>query len=449
VSSVTSLGVGSGLDLSTLLDNLMQVERSQVQAPLDRAQSRAQLSLSALGSLSSSVTSFASAVSGLTNLQIGRTVESSLSGISGTASDTAEAGSYAVAVDHLATAQSLATDTFTDADAELGVGTLTLTVDGESAAFDLASGSNSLRDVRDAINASSLGVKAVVVQDGSDYRLLLTSSKTGTAGAMTLAADGTVDSRLASGAMSETAAAQDASFSINGLTLSSSSNTVEDVIPGVTLELSGSTAGQTATVDVAADTSTVSAKLTALVAAYNALATNMSALGGASADGTQAGPLVGDSTLRALQRHLGGMFGDTVETDLEGNPFSSLVSIGLHTDQTGKASLDSTALNAALGESEAGVEALVSAFADKLGTTLDAFQGSDGIFSVRTTQLNTELKNIDRRRADAEVRLQGIQDRMRAQFTALDSLVSQFQSTSSYLAQQLGVLGNIGTQTKR
>ena len=126
-----------------------------------------------------------------------------------------------------------------------------------------------------------------------------------------------------------------------------------------------------------------------------------------------------------------------------------MVSIGLHTDETGKASLDSAALNAALSQSETGVEALVSAFAAKLGTTLDAFQGSDGIFNVRTTQLNAELKNIDQRRADMEVRLQSIQDRMRAQFTALDSLVSQFQSTSSYIAQQLGVLGNVGTQTKR
>ena len=448
MSAVSSLGVGSGLDLSTLLDNLMQVERSQFQAPLDRAQSQAQLSLSALGSLGASVASFTSAVSGLSNLQVGRQVESSLAGISGTASDTAEAGSYRIAVDHLATAQSLATNTFTDANAELGAGTLTLTVDGASTAIDLASGSNSLHDVRDAINASGLGVQAVVVQDGSDYRLLLTSSKTGSAGAMTLTVDGTVDSRLSSAAMTETAAAQDASFSVNGLTLSSASNTVENVIPGVTLELLGSTGGEIATVDVVADTSAVSAKLGALVTAYNALVTNMSALGGVSADGTQAGPLVGDSTLRALQRHIGGMFGDTIKTDLEGNPFSSLVSIGLHTDETGKASLDSAALNAALGENEAGVEALATAFARDLGTTLDAFQGSDGIFSVRTTQLNSELKNISQRRADTEVRLQGIQDRMRAQFTALDSLVQQFQRTSSYLAQQLGVVGNVGTQSK-
>ena len=448
MSAVSSLGVGSGLDLSTLLDNLMQVERSQFQAPLDRAQSQAQLSLSALGSLGASVASFTSAVSGLSNLQVGRQVESSLAGISGTASDTAEAGSYRIAVDHLATAQSLATNTFTDANAELGAGTLTLTVDGASTAIDLVSGSNSLHDVRDAINASGLGVQAVVVQDGSDYRLLLTSSKTGSAGAMTLTVDGTVDSRLSSAAMTETAAAQDASFSVNGLTLSSASNTVENVIPGVTLELLGSTGGETATVDVVADTSAVSAKLGALVTAYNALVTNMSALGGVSADGTQAGPLVGDSTLRALQRHIGGMFGDTIKTDLEGNPFSSLVSIGLHTDETGKASLDSAALNAALGENEAGVEALATAFAKDLGTTLDAFQGSDGIFSVRTTQLNSELKNISQRRADTEVRLQGIQDRMRAQFTALDSLVQQFQRTSSYLAQQLGVVGNVGTQSK-
>ena len=450
MSSVSSLGVGSGLDLSTLLDNLMQVERSQAQAPLDRAQSRAQLSLSALGSLSSSAASFAGAVSGLTNLQIGRTVNSSLSdAVTGTATDTAELGGYRIAVDQLATAQSLATDTFTDADAELGEGTLTLTVDGQSAEIALASGSNSLRDVRDAINASGLGVQAVVVQDGSDYRLLLTAGQTGSAGAMTLTVDGTLDAKLASDAMTETAAAQDAAFAVNGLSLTSSSNTLEDVVPGVTLQLTGTTGGQSATIDVVADTGTVKDKLTALVSAYNALVTNMSALSSVSPDGTQAGPLVGDSTLQALQRRVGGMFGDTIDTGLDGNPFTSLVSIGLHTDQTGKASLDSAALTAALGENEAGVEALASSFAVGLSSALDAFQGSGGILGSRTTQLNSELQNISRRRADLDVRMQAVEARLRKQFTALDSLVSQFQSTSSYLAQQLGTIANVGTQTKR
>jgi flagellar hook-associated protein 2 len=445
VSTVSSLGAGSGLDLSTLLDNLMQVEQSQAQAPLDRAQSQAQVTLSALGSLSSSVASFSSAVSALSDLQVGRSVDSSLSGaVTGTASADAESGSYAIAVDHLASAQSLATDTFADADAALGTGTLTLSVNGKTADIEVGTDTKSLRDVRDAINAADVGVQAVVVQDGSAYRLLLTSSDTGTAGEMTLTVSGTVDTRLASSNMQETAPAQDASFSVNGLTLSSSSNTVDGVVPGVTLQLLGSTQGQTARVDVAVDTSGVAGKLNALVTAYNALRTNMSALGGVSADGTQAGPLVGDSTLQSVQRRVGGMFGDTIDTGLADNPFSSLVDIGLHTDQTGTASLDSTALDAALSQNEAGVEALVSAFAKRMTTALDAYQGADGIFNFRTTQLNTELKDISDQRAALAVRLQSTQDRLRQQFTALDTLVTQFQSTSNYLAQQLGVLGSVG-----
>ena len=449
MSTVSSLGAGSGLDLSTLLDNLMKAEQSQAQAPLDRAQSQAQVSLSALGSLSSSVASFSGAVSGLSDLQVGRTVDSSLSGaVTGTASSTAESGSYAIAVDHVASAQSLATSTFADADAALGTGTLTLSVNGQTADIAIGTDTKSLRDVRDAINSSGLDLQAVVVQDGSQYRLLLTSGQTGTAGVMTLTVSGTVDAKLASSAMQETAPAQDASFSVNGLTLSSSSNTVDGVVPGVTLQLLGSTQGQTATVKVAADTSGVADKLNALVTAYNALRTNMTALSGVSADGTQAGPLVGDSTLQSIEARVGGMFGDTIDTGLAGNPFASLVDIGLHTDQTGTASLDSTALDTALGQNEAGVEALVSAFAKRMGTALDAYQGSDGIFNYRTTQLNARLKDISDQRAELATRLQVMQDSLRQQFTALDALVTQFQSTSSYLAQQLGILGNIGNLGK-
>jgi flagellar hook-associated protein 2 len=462
MSGISSLGVGSGLDLNTLLDALVKSERSTAEGPLNRRQFSAQTRLSAFGSLKSAASSLADAVAALEDFKVGRAATSSNDAVV-TASAAADAapGGYRIEVEQLATAQSLATsaaDLFTDSTSALGEGTLTLSVGGETAAIEIAAGASSLDDVRDAINASGLDVHAAVVRDGEGYRLLLASDATGTAGEITLTVGGTLDARLASSAMDETIAAQDAMFRLNGLELTSSSNTVDDVLSGVTLELHGvSLAGESASLTIGTDKDAVRSKLADVVKAYNALIDKIKASSQVSpatqdssssstdstSAATSAGPLVGDSTLRALEQRLGGAFSAPIAADNEEGgeaAFSSLVEIGLHTDASGRASLDTAALDAALDRDDGAVEALVSAFGDTFSETLKAYSGTDGILDSRTTQLNAELRRIETERDRLDARMESFEERLRKQFSGLDSLVSELKSTSAYLAQNLANL---------
>jgi flagellar hook-associated protein 2 len=447
---INSLGVGSGLDLGSLLDKLVAVERQGAERLLNNRQARTELKLSSIGSLRATVDTLAAAVAALKDFDLDLAVTSSnKEAVTATAGTDADVASYLIEVTQLARAQSLASDgssPFVNADAALGEGTLSITVDGTTVNLAIANGNNTLRGIRDAINATTIGVHAAVVQDGAAWRLLLTSEKSGTEGAMTLTVDGTLDARLSSASMEETTEAQDALFSVNGLELSSSSNSVADVLPGLALELKTTTTGPV-TLSVGTNSDALAEKLARVVTAYNGLVTNMKKLGAASPDGKTSGPLVGDAGLRSLQRSVLGIFGKNLSTDVAANPFRNLAELGIKTSLSGEASLDTTALKKALAQDRDSVEALVAAFGASFSTALDAFDGGNGVFGFRSDQLTAELKRIRDDRDQLERRLGALQERLTKRFSALDSLVSQFQSTSTYLAQQLASLANLSKQS--
>jgi flagellar hook-associated protein 2 len=443
---ISSLGVGSGLDLGSLLDKLVAIERQSGERLLNTRQARAELKLSSIGSLRATVDTLAAAVNELKDFNLGLAATSSnKDAVTATAGADADVASYLIEVTQLARAQSLASDgqnPFTDPDAALGEGTLSITIDGTTVNLAIATGGNSLRGIRDAINASDLDIQAAVVQDGAAWRLLLTSGTSGTAGVMTLTVDGTLDARLASAAMEETTEAQNALYSVNGLDLVSSSNNVADVLPGLTLELKAVTTAPV-TIGVGTNTDALGEKLARVVTAYNGLVNNMKKLGAASPDGRSSGPLVGDAGLRSLQGSVLGIFGRNLSTDVTDNPFRNLAELGIQTSLSGEASLDMTKLRDALAQDRDSVEALVAAFGASFSTSLDAFEGGSGIFGFRSDQLTAELKRIRDDRDRLERRLGALEERLSKRFSALDSLVSQFNTTSTYLAQQLTALANL------
>lgn len=443
MSGFSSLGVGSGLDLETLVQGLVRAERQPVEARLNRGRSAAQTRLSALGSLKSAVAGLATAVKALQDLRVGVSASSSDSAkVAVVARSEAAPGSFQVRVLSLASAQSLASEAFADQDASLGTGELTLAVGEKTAQLSFGPEGASLKEVRDAINGSGLAVRAVIVRDGEDFRLLLTSGKTGAAGELSLAVSGGLDSRLASAAMAVTAPAQDAAYTINGLTLSASSNVIEDAIPGVTLTLKAET-DAALDINITADRQGARTRLNTMVTAFNRLVDNMAAAGRADPEGGNSGPLVGDATLRSVQSRIAGAFSAGIDAGADGGRFSTLLDLGLSTDLQGRARLDADRFAAALEEDQAGVEALVSAFAEGFATTLEGFSGPGGILGTRTDNLNAELRRIEQQRAALDQRMEQVEARFRAQFSALDSLLSQFQNTSAFLAQQLAGLANL------
>ncbi|MFS8609308.1 MAG: flagellar filament capping protein FliD [Gammaproteobacteria bacterium] len=439
--SISSLGVGSGLDLATLVDQLVAAERAPAQSRIALKQTRAQTKLSAFGSLRSAISNLETSLEKLDGFKAGmKATSASPDAVSVTAGDAPVAGVYNVVVRELAAAQSLASDLFDDVDAALGEGTLTLTVGDTVTEIELAEGTNSLAAVRDAINASDAGVNAVIVRDGDGYRLLLTSAESGAANVMTLTVDGTIDTRLASDQMTETVAAKDAVFVVNGLELTSPTNTIENVIDGLTLTLK-QVGEDPVAFTVEQDREGVRKALDDVVAKYNALVTQIRDLGRAGAESAQRGALVGDATLRALQSSLSGVF--SAQHGEPGSGFERLLDIGFSTDVQGKVSLDGTKLDEALAADPEAVEALVGAFAEHLAGTLKAYTESDGLIEARTDGLDAELKRLNRDREALDRRMEQLEARLRAQFAALDSLLAQFQNTSNYLASQLAGLANL------
>ncbi len=445
MTGISSLGIGSGIDLEGLVSALVRGQRAPNDLQLNRRESRAKLELSALGSLRSAVSALATAGAALENTQTPlRTRATGPETLVVTLGAAAERASYQLRVTELASAQSLATELFADADAPLASGVLGVSVGDQSVEIDLSGGDVSLRDVRDAINTSGAHVQAAVVRDGEGYRLLLTSTRSGEAGEMTLSAAGGLDARLESAQMTQTAAANDASFSINGLTLSSASNNIEDVIPGVSFRLTAVSpdAGSTR-IDIEPDGDAVRGRVETMIKAYNALIDETRKLGRFNAETQEAGPLLGNSVLRSVQSRLGSALSGAVSTDLADNPFGSLFDLGVRTDATGKARLDTAAFTEAMAGNEQGVEAVLSAFGESLSTAMRAFSGSDGIINGRTSALNATVRRVGQQRESLDRRMEQVETRLRAQFTALDALVTQTQNTSAYLTQQLAGLSSL------
>jgi len=439
--SISSLGIGSGLDLANLVDQLVAAERAPAQSRITLKQTHAQTKLSALGSLRSAISNLETALAAIKSFKAGMKATSvSPEAVSATAGGAPVAGVYNVVVRELASAQSLASEAFDDIDAPLGEGTLTITVGDTVTEIDFAEGSNSLAGVRDAINASNAGVNAVIVRDGSAYRLLLTAAKPGTANVMSLTVDGSVDPRLGSDQMIETVAAKDAVFVVNGLELTSSTNSIEGVIDGLTLTLK-QVGEDPVTITVEQDHEAVRKALDDVVSKYNALVTQIRDLGRASTEVAQRGPLVGDATLRSLESSLAGIF--SAAHGEPGSGFERLLDLGFSTDVQGKVSLDGARLDEALSADPEAVEALVGAFAKSLVATLERYTESDGLIEARTDGLDAELKRLNKEREALDRRMEQLEARLRAQFTALDSLLAQFQSTSNYLASQLAGLANL------
>ncbi|MEQ8485048.1 MAG: flagellar filament capping protein FliD [Pseudomonadales bacterium] len=442
MQTFSSLGVGSGLDLNSLVTQLVQAERAPAEGRLDREQVRAQTQLSAFGSLRSAASRLESVLEGLAGFRTAmRAVSSDPDRVLATAGADAEPGRYQIQVTRLASAQSLATEPFADADAALGDGVLRIATADASYEFEIGTDVTSLRTLRDAINAGQAPVQAILVNDAGGQRLLLTARNTGTEAAVTITVDGTVDTRLASSAMVETAPAVDAAFRINGLALTSAGNELSDLIPGVTVNLRGLTEGDNR-VDlvVEPDNSALATELAKLVEAHNALVDVIASTGRADPGGNSSGPLVGNSALRSLQSRIAGVFSAPVAAEVDLGSLESMLDLGLRTGADGKVSLDTGRLDAALASNADGVGALVASFSEALAGVLGGYTSADGLLTSRTDTLNDRLRRVARQREALDARMVQVEARLRKQFAALDTLVSRFQQTSGFLEDQLASL---------
>lgn len=440
MATISSLGIGSGLDLSGLLEDLKDAESEKL-TPIVTQQKSYQTKLSAFGTLESSLTALREAVGKLSDPTTFTAVTSSMTGDGVTANITGDAvsGRYQVKVSQLAQAQSLASGGLsTDKTEALGKsGTLGIRVGGEEA-VDIAIGSDdSLEDIRDAINKADTGATASIVFNGSQYQLTLTSKETGTQSAIQV----TDDDNLFG--FSETVPAQDAQLEVNGISITSQSNSVEGALEGVTFELT-STTESAQTLSVSKDTESMTKAVQAFVDAYNSFQGTADALTSYDSESDTAGVLLGNSTMRGIESRLRGVLS---YNGGEGE-FSMLSDLGIERQLDGTLKVDDDKLADAMSNNSeavsqffAGVDGeggLGASIEDTMGTILD----DDGLLKIATDGIDTSLERLSDRYTRMQESIDATVARYRTQFASLDSLVSQMNSTSDYLTQQFDALNS-------
>jgi flagellar hook-associated protein 2 len=459
MANVTSLGVGSGLDLEGMVTKLMAVE-SQPLVVLQNKAASYQSRISALGSLKSTLAALQTAAAAMTP-SIGQTAVNKFASYSASSADNtlatasattgAVAGSYSLSNIVLASAQQIRK---TDIAVPAAAGSLSLQVGtGSTVSVDIAAGAT-LADVSAAINASSAGISAVIVNDGAKDHLVLTAKDTGAANTITITGsggEGWTNSPFdhtgtgTNNGWTESAVARNATLDINGIAVKSASNTLTSAISGVTLNLvkAGST-----TVTVSKDTTSgLTGSINAFVTAYNAANSAMNSLGTYNATTKAAGALQGDATLRMAQSQVRGMLYNTAAGG--SSAYQRLSDIGVSLAKDGSLSVDTTKLNKAISADYAGVTSLVAKVGDAYNKTLDSITGTTGTLVAATTSSTSMIKDLTKRAEALSSRLTTIEANYRKQFAALDTLVASMNKTSSYLTQQLSSLASMTNSTNK
>lgn len=421
--AISSLGVGSGLNLSDTLSQLMEVEKVPLQRLATKQQSY-QTKLSAYSMVQSALSTFESAVSGLSSISKYQKTTATSSNediVTISAGSRAANGTYSLKVDQLAQSQKLVANGVADRKAAIGSGKITidfgeyLTADGSVSfksnssgvkTIDIEDGSNTLEGIRDAINAAGIGVTASIINDGSDtpYRLALTNSATGKTQAMRITVDG--DDALSdlltydpgstavdkSKQMTQTQAAQNAEFWLDGIKISKGSNSVSDAIDGVTLKLAQADKDKTVNLTVSRDNSEAKKAVEELVKAYNDLTTTLKDMTAYNADEKTASVLTGDSAVRSIQTALKGMLSQSIAGGEQG--YRMLADVGVTPNKEGLLEIDSSKLDEAL---EKNFDAFTAMFAEGGLSTNSSitFEGAEdyaktGSFDVEVTQVATQ-----------------------------------------------------------
>ena len=462
--AISSLGVGSGLDLSSLLQNLVASERAPTENRLNKQEATIQAKISAYGTLRGGLSSLESPLKRLSEYEPRQTVTNSdKSALAVTADADAPNGNFKIDVKHLASAQSLATTVndaslFTEkADTtvvnEGETGTLSIQVGSGDAVeinLDASDGALSLGDLRDAINDSDAGVTASIINDDNGSRLVLTSNETGADNTIKMTASGlasagfntalSIDGQAGgSGYGVITQAAEDAEAVINGITITSSSNSLDNAVEGLSITLLDTTES-TASVSVAEDQNSLRSLLNEFVGAYNELIGQTNSMTAYSTENEKGSLLTGDSTVRSIRSMLGNsmvQFGQTAEGDS-----LALANLGIVSGKDGKLSFDQAMFADAMDDYGAeNIASVVTGIATGFHDSVTSYtDGTDGMLAARTDGLRANLDVINEQRDSLDERMISLEDRLSAQFSAMDSLVAQMNATSSYLANQLSNL---------
>jgi flagellar hook-associated protein 2 len=460
--SIISTGIGSGLDIASIVSQLVAAEAKPVETRIGKQEARAQVRLSAYGNLKSALSEFQAQVESMRNMDEFLARKASVSDdslLSATAGTNALPSSYLVEVVQTAEAQKLTSSAFVDSDTVVGTGDLVLTVGANSFTVQITDENNTLAGIRDAINnaADNYGVAATIVNADAGSYLILSGEKTGQSNAMTITQSGG-DGGLASleydpgnglNALTESIAAQDALIRIDGFDVMSETNSFSGAIQGVTIDVFGAAPGELVALDVVNDEEVVRESVNAFVKSYNELVELFDQLTSYDVENQTAGALLGDATARSLRDQIRREM-STAVTDLDAG-FSTLSEVGIEIQLDGSLEVDDAKLSTILDADFSNFGRLFAAtdgFAVRLADLSGRYLDGDGALETRTAGLNAQIKDIADQRESLNERLAQLEKRLYRQFNALDSLLGQLTQTSNFLSQQLANLPGYTTPGK-
>lgn len=443
MAGIQAPGIGSGLDINSIVTQLMALERQPINV-LERKESTINSQISAFGQLKSKVSDFQTAMAELGSAEKFRVYAANSTDedvLEITASSSAAKGIFSVEVQRIAENHKLASAAQADADTTTVSSASPMTIQVGADSFDVAVDGKTLQEIRDEINKATdnKGVTASILHDDEGYRLLLTGDETGSDHFIQLTNDPlaltSINEDRDENATFEAADLDAVMLFENNFTVTRSSNSVSDLIDGVTLDIKKP---GTVVIDVSRDDDAIKESVQAFADAYNALKDEI--------DNQRNGQLEADSTLSSIESRLRGVLnsGNAI-TD---SSFNYLSEVGLAVDKEGQMKLDSDLFIKQMNADFSSVVNLFSiegeGFANRLESVAKSILESDGLIDGREDGLRDRLDRIDERKIQMEARLVNIERRLRRQFGAMDSFVAQMNSTGSFLTQQLSQISNIG-----
>ena len=449
---IGSLGLGSGIDVKTLVSDLAEASRAPKIERISAQVSKNSAKISSVAKATSNLNNFADSLQQMiadgSLRSLATSSDESAISVTTRAGAAADKFNASINVTQLARAQTSYSAPVADKTAAIGEGSMTISVGGNSFAITIDSTNNSLEGLVNAINGSASGVSASLVADEGGHRLVL-KGQSGTANGFTITADAGADANLSNfsygsgGAMNLGQSAVNAEFTVDGIAYSRASNIVDDILPGMSITMKKVTSGQPVDINANRPLDLLRQTVGDFVDVYNQLRTSIIAAGKESGSG---------SALRQLESELSNLLGKVLTSHPTINKLSDL---GVSTSKSGGLTVDYAKLDKLLQSDPAAVEAIFNPSRDNgrtaetdIGITdaLDAIRdkatASDGVLGRITEMLTTRQNNLQKEFEKIEAREAAYKARLEKQYSGLEAKLAAYQATQSYLEQQIEVWNN-------
>lgn len=449
MASISSLGVGSNIDLQSMLTKIMAAESAPIKT-IGTKIANINNKISVYGTLKSKLDALRSAAETLefpSRLSAIAATSSDANVLGATATVNATVGQYSINVTQLASAQKDVSPAY-EANTVFGAGKLTFTIAGDAATHDvnIADG-DSLSTIGDKINSANLGITATVISGTQGDRLILTGAKSGagntfsftsTVPAPNSPSTGSPQTALENKDTTLSISAKNGEMTIDGIKVSSSTNTFANTVKGLTLNVLSE--GKS-TVNVKNDSEKITSAVQTFVDAYNAAVSFLKTNSAYDTTTKTGQALSGDATVRSI---LGSLSSARITTPaaLSSASIKTLSGIGVSIQQNGLMSLDTTKLKNAISASADDVNKVINAYGKSFGDSVSNLLNTTGTVSNRVNSLNSLLKSTTASQDALVLRVANIEKRYRSQFSSLDTLLSSMTKTSSYLSQQFAALSS-------